>query len=402
MTTKYINNKYDVIVIGGGPAGSMAAMNLSENGLKTLLIEKRAEVGTPIRCAEALSRQSLEKIIEPRDRWIAQVVNGGYAHSPGGVIVGREFKEVGYVLNRKIFDRDLFALAGESGAHTIAKTEALAPVTDNELYRAVTIRDPRGNISDIETDVVVAADGVESLIGRYAGIDTKLKPVDSHTCAQYLVAGAELDPPDAVHFYIGNSVAPGGYAWVFPKGDRMANIGIGCDPVLMNSAENPFHYLDNFLANTYPEVKIVEVHMGLVPASSSLKQFAKGNVVLVGDAARHTDPFSGAGLIHALYSGKMAAEAVITGLGNGDIKNSLIDNYQKPWRDEFTKQTDLYYKIRKVYRKLNDKEMDAVASTLVTLVNEVTELGVKDIFPALLKALVTTPSLIAKTRHLII
>lgn len=402
MTVKYINNKYDVIVIGGGPAGSMAAMSLSENGLKTLLIEKRAEVGTPIRCAEALARQSFEQIIEPRDRWIAHVVNGGYAHSPGGVSVGLEFKDVGYVLDRKIFDRDLFALAGESGSHTIAKTEALALVTDNGFSRAVTVRDPRGNISDIETDVVIAADGVESLIGRYAGIDTKLKPADSHTCAQYLVVGAELNPPDAVHFYIGNTVAPGGYVWVFPKGNGMANIGIGCDPVLINSDENPFHYLDNFLDKTYPEVKIVEVHMGLVPASSSLKQFVKGNVVLVGDAARHTDPFSGAGLIHALYSGKMAAEAVITGLGNGDINNSLIDNYQKPWRDEFTKRTDLYYKIRKVYRKLNDKEMDAVTATLVTLVKEETELGVKEIFPTLLKALLTTPSLIAKTRHLII
>jgi flavin-dependent dehydrogenase len=97
----------------------------------------------------------------------------------------------------------------------------------------------------------------------------------------------------------------------------------------------------------------------------------------------------------------MAAEAAITGLANGDIQKSLKDNYQKPWRDEFTKRTDLYYKIRKAYRKLNDKEMDAVTTTLATLVEE-TELGVKDIFPTLLKALVTTPSLIPKTRHLII
>ncbi len=402
MASDYIKRKYDVVVIGGGPAGSMAAMTLADNGIDTLLIEKRSEVGTPVRCAEALARQSFERVIKPRDRWIAQVVNGGYAHSPGGISVGREFKEVGYVLDRKIFDRDLFAIAAESGVNTIAKTEALGLINDNGYSRAVTIRDPQGNIRDIETEAVIAADGVESLIGRYAGIDTAIKPADSHTCAQYLVANAELTPPDAVHFYIGNSVAPGGYAWVFPKGNGMANVGLGCDPILLKKGENPFQFLDNFLRKTYPEVKVVEVHMGLVPASSSLKKFVKGNVALIGDAARHTDPFSGAGLIHALYSGKMAAEAILSGLDTGNIEKTLENEYQKAWRSEFTKRTDLYYKIRKVYRKLNDKEMEAVAETLVTLVKEMTELGVKDIFPTLLKALVTTPSLIAKTRHLII
>jgi len=402
MTANYIDNKYDVVVIGGGPAGSMAATTLTENGLNTLLIEKRAEVGTPVRCGEALSRQSLENIIEPQDRWIAQVVNGGYAHSPGGVSVGQELAEVGYVLDRKIFDRDLFAIAGEKGARTIPKTEALGINKDNGISRSVTIRDPKGKIKEIETDAIIAADGVESLIGRYAGLSTELKPADCHTCAQYLVTGAELDPPDSVHFYIGNNIAPGGYAWAFPKGNGMANIGLGCDPDLINEDKSPFSYLDEFLAKSYPGVTIVEVHMGLVPASSSLKQFVKGNVALVGDAARHTDPFSGAGLIHALYSGKMAAEAILIGLDNGDVEESLLNNYQKPWRNEFTKRTDLYYKIRKVYRKLNDKEMDAIVATLITLVKEMTELGVKDIFPVLLKALVTTPSLITKTRHLII
>ena len=118
----------------------MAAATLSENGLNTLLIEKRAEVGTPIRCAEALAKQSFERVIKPRDRWIAQVVNGGYAHSPSGISVGKKFKEVGYVLDRKIFDRDLFAIAGERGAHTFAKTEALGLTSDNGYCRKVTIQ----------------------------------------------------------------------------------------------------------------------------------------------------------------------------------------------------------------------------------------------------------------------
>jgi digeranylgeranylglycerophospholipid reductase len=142
--------------------------------------------------------------------------------------------------------------------------------------------------------------------------------------------------------------------------------------------------------------------MGLVPASSSLKRFVKGNVAVVGDAARHTDPFSGAGINHAMYSGEMAAEAIIAGFDNGDVPRSLINNYEKPWRGSFTKRTDIYYKIRKVYRELTDKEMDAVTSTLVTLVKDMTEMSVTDIFPTLLKALVTTPSLITKTRHLVI
>ncbi|MCP4231856.1 MAG: NAD(P)/FAD-dependent oxidoreductase, partial [bacterium] len=223
---EYLDDKYDVVVVGGGPAGSVAALTLAKVGIKTLLVEKRAEVGTPIRCGEAVTRQSLEPIIAPRRQWISQVVNGGFAHSPGGIKVGYESDEIGFVLDREIFDRDLFAISADSGAHTLSKTEVVGLLMDNGRADEVRIRDPKGRIREIKTEAVIGADGVESLVGRYAGISTHLEPRDTHTCAQYFVAGVSPDPPDAVHFYIGNNNSPGGYAWVFPKGNELANIGL--------------------------------------------------------------------------------------------------------------------------------------------------------------------------------
>jgi len=78
----------------------------------------------------------------------------------------------------------------------------------------------------VEADIVVEADGVESKVGRWAGIDTSLKLSDIETCAQFLVAGIDVDQ-NFCQFYLGNEIAPAGYIWIFPKGKNQANVGIG-------------------------------------------------------------------------------------------------------------------------------------------------------------------------------
>jgi digeranylgeranylglycerophospholipid reductase len=394
------NDNYDVIVVGGGPAGSIAAKTCGESGISVLLIEKRPEVGVPNRCAEGIPREQMETFVKPRDPWIASVVDGGYAMSPGGYTAGQVFENAGYVLERKIFDRDLFAMAAEAGADVFPKTEAVEMVMDGDLASAVRIRLRNGGILTIRTLAVIGADGVESAVGKLAGLVTTVAPRESHSCAQYLMTGVKLEPKNCLYFYVGRRIAPGGYAWAFPKGADRFNVGLGICPD-MADGKNAFDYLNAFVTEKFPNSQPVEVHMGLVPATGSLKEFTKGNVALVGDAARHPDPFSGAGLIHAMYSGKMAADSVVRALKDGgDIAGGFLEFYKKPWGKGIGKRLKQFYKIRNMFLEVTDDELDTLVKRLDEIVGK-KRIGVSDIIPTLLKAVVSTPSLLPKTRHLI-
>ena len=121
--------KCDVIIVGAGPGGSMAAKTAAEAGLDVVLLEKRQEIGDPVRCAEGVSKRALCQMVKPEPEWIASEVKGARIYAPDGrSIVMSEDKsgsEVGYVLERKVFDRGLAMQAARAGAKVMVKTRAL-------------------------------------------------------------------------------------------------------------------------------------------------------------------------------------------------------------------------------------------------------------------------------------
>ncbi|MDK2947272.1 2,3-di-O-geranylgeranylglyceryl phosphate reductase [Methanolobus vulcani] len=381
-----MKNEYDVVVIGAGPAGSITAKTAAEKGLSVLLIEKRQEIGDPVRCAEGVSKVWLRKHIEPDHRWICADVKGSRIFAPDGTMVEMAEEiaggEVGYVLERKIFDRALAYEASKAGVEVMVKTRATGLIIENGFIKGVNVSH-LGQSYDIKAKIVIGADGVESKVGRWAGIDTSIKPADIETCAQYLMSGTGIDQ-EYCYFYLGNEVAPAGYVWIFPKGNDMANVGIG---ILGNKSGNGKHaidYLNDFVNDKYPDAKILEMDVGGVPVSGSIERTIANGLMLVGDAARQSDPITGGGIINAMEAGKIAGEVAYNAISRNDVSTDSLNEYEVKWRETIGREIDNSLIVKNTFTKFSDKELNSLGHSLKGV--NFSSMSLLDLLYALFKA----------------
>jgi digeranylgeranylglycerophospholipid reductase len=325
-----IADRYDLVVAGAGPAGSMAAWTAAELGLSVLLLEKRQEIGSPVRCAEGVAYESLAGFLEPDPAWISAKVNQAQivALTDGHVVERWQGAGgVGLVLERRVFDRVLAERAAGAGAQVRVKTCVTGTLRENGRVRGVAV-EWQGQRREVAASVVIAADGVESRIGTWAGLDTRLRLKDAMVCAQYLLTGIDWDP-GCLGYWIDETVAPGGYAWVFPKGHRRANVGLGIRADL--GRETALRYLNRFVERerALEPGSPVTLVVGNVPIALPCSQLVGDGVMLVGDAARQVDPLTGGGIVNAMTAGRLAAQVAARALAAGDLSARGLAAYQE-------------------------------------------------------------------------
>ena len=358
--------KYDVVIVGGGPAGSVTARFASEAGAKVLIIERRAEIGVPVLCGEGVSQRIDRWGMLEGKRWIASTMDGARIYSPDGTMVKltKELagNETGYVVYRDIFDKELARQAVKAGAEIMMKTEALDLLKHNEKINGV-IAKQFDEEFEIEADIVVGADGVESKIGQWAGINTVLNPKDLETCVQYTLTNVDHDS-NYCDFYIGNEIAPGGYVWIFPKGKDVFNVGIG---ILASLSEPglPLKLLNKFIENNSELKKGEPIRLlaGAVPVAKPIET-VRDNLILVGDAARHTDPITGGGLTTALEGGKIAGETIGCVFKEQNFDRDSLSSYETRWKTSFGKKLNRNYILKDILLEFEDKTFNMLADSV--------------------------------------
>jgi digeranylgeranylglycerophospholipid reductase len=355
---------YDIVVVGAGPAGSSAAMAAAKAGLKVLMVEKRAEIGSPKRCGEGLSKSALDRMgLEKDDIWVCRTILGASAYAPNGKKITVDYKgPEGWVIERKVFDKWLAKKAVQAGAKVLAKTDAVSLLKKNGKVSGVSL-ESNGNRWDVEAKIVIAADGVESKLAREAGIDTTLRLVDVASGVQFEMAGVEIDP-DRIELYFGNDVAPAGYAWIFPKGKNEANVGMGVrKPWAKKTA---LEYLNDFV-KSHPGLKkgsIVEVNGGGVPVGALMENMVADNFMVVGDAAHQVNPIHGGGIAESFVAGRMAAQVAAQAIKKGDTSKKALSEYNRIWWKERGERLNKLVKLREVTESLSDEELNWLAGYL--------------------------------------
>jgi len=343
---------YDVVIIGAGPSGSFSAYNLAKRGMKILIIERKKIPGDGYFCGEGISTTGLTEFMQPENRWISSKIEGAVFIAPSGRSFDVYHPDAGWVLNRNIFDRDLFLLAVNQGADFRLSTTAVGLSKWDGKYREVYLN----NNKKVKGSIIIGADGVDSLVGRWAGIKTSMAAGMYHSAYQYYMYIPEIQE-NMVMFKFGRNVAPGGYIWVFPKGKNTANVGIGIDTSC--TSRGPKYYLDKFVNKHFPDGRIIYGNGAGVPTCNIKRRSADG-VLLVGDAARVVDPISGGGISNALLTAKIAANVIYNKFSNGEFSKNALSDYDKKWEKVWGKEMKWRIRAKQIFKKLKDEDLETL------------------------------------------
>src|SRR5881398_57526 len=267
-------------------------------------------------------------------------------------------RDVGWILDRTRFDAFLAARAAEAGAELRVATEALGMTRGADGRWEVRLRGPHGE-ETVRTRVVIGADGVEAMVGRWAGIDTRVPARDMESCAQYVVQGIDFDP-NAIYLQFGDAVAPGGYAWIFPKGVGIANVGLGL-VALKSDGRNARQYLDAWMDRRYPNGARTGYTVGGVIVHTTVQQTYADGLLVAGDAAHMINPLSGGGIVNAMKAGRLAGCTAAAAIRAGDTTARRLATYHHAWMELLGLDHLKYYRIKRALEDLDDEFFNALA-----------------------------------------
>jgi len=365
----------DVLVVGAGPAGAVAAWQAKQAApeLDVALLERDRAVGSPVRCAEGVGDAGLREFANPDGAdWAARKITRVIFLAPDDTEVKVAERDVGWVLDRTRFDAQLAAQAAAAGAAVLVGTEAtgMTHAADGRWH----VRVKQRGVEDIyRARVVIAADGVEAMVGRWAGIDTRVPARDMESCAQYVLQGIDFDP-DAIYLQFGDRIAPGGYAWIFPRGVASANVGLGL-VALKADGRNAREYLDAWVARRYPTAARTALTVGGVIVHTTIKRTCADGVLVAGDAAHMINPLSGGGIVNAMKAGRLAGCTAAAAIREGDTSERRLSSYHQAWMDLLGDDHLKYYRIKQALENLDDAFFNGLARTVNGIPQEKRSLG---------------------------
>jgi len=216
--------EWDVIVIGAGPAGLTAARVAAENGLSVLCLDKKQEIGIPVRCAEGMGLGIFKNQNIPiKQEYCVWPIEGAALYAPSGKKVEIRFPETsGYIVERRIFEKFLARWAAKAGAKIKVKSNVVKAERNNGKVKV--FYEHFDEMLEEEAKIIISAEGVEAKIARQLGLNTTNNLNDIDSGFQYEMAGINFDEPELIHLYFGKEVAYRGYVWIFPKGKNEANV----------------------------------------------------------------------------------------------------------------------------------------------------------------------------------
>lgn len=364
---------YDVIIVGAGPAGSTTARLLAQNGKDVLVVDKRKDIGSPVRCGEGLGqREVFAQGLDLPKEVISTEIYGAKVVGPNGKAIVWKSKDTnGWVLERKMFDKWLAELAVHKGAEVHAYTRAVDLVKKDGKINGLKIEKYGKEPYDVTAPLIISAEGMEAHIARKAGFKTVHNLYDVDTCYEYEMQ--EYEHENLIELYFGNEIAPRGYVWIFPKKNKKANVGIGIGANIAKwekqsgvKGANPKELLDRFIEknDALKDASTLVDFGGVISVGAPLDRFVDDNFMVVGTAAKQVDPIHGGGIALALEAGVMAAKVANEAIEKNDFSKQKLYEYEKVWRAGPGKKVEKRLLLRKVLENISDDDLNHIFNTI--------------------------------------
>ena len=342
--------KYDAVVVGAGTAGCLAAKTMAEKGLKVCLVEKKpqAEIGEKI-CGDALGEHHLTflGLEKPNGGELEAKIDGIKIYSPDEntvfTVADQDFK--GYILNRRLFGQWLLKKAVHAGAELHDSTKLRSPIIENGAVVGITAKNMKtGGVEEFRSKVVVDATGFFGMVRKQLpaelGIDREVANDDVEACYREIrQLNQETENTRYCEIYLNQTASPGGYIWIFPKGNARVNVGIGA---LMRKTgyPNPKEqlYKTTFTKPMFEGSKVITGGAWFDPVRRPLDNMVGNGVVIVGDAACLVNPIHGGGIGPSMLSGFFAGEQIVEALSKGEATKAALWGYNKKYIDTYGKK----------------------------------------------------------------
>jgi digeranylgeranylglycerophospholipid reductase len=359
-TVQPTGNSSDVIIIGGGPVGSYAALNLSKLGVKVTVFEEHPTIGLPSHCAGHLSIRSLRTMgLYPLPSGIIENnFSTANFYSPAGTKFSLHLSHpVTTALNRARFDQYLARQAEAAGARFLLNTNVHSLIMTDGFVKGVSIQRSGEKEEKVYSKITLDAEGISSRLLKQAGL-TAFRSKGLVYAVEAEVENVQDVERDAVEVYFGKTYAPGFYGWLIPRLDGTAKVGLATNRGNPNELLRALMSKHPVASKQLGKAKIKQVSYHALTLGGPVKRAYANSFLAIGDCASQVKPTTGGGVVFGLTCAKIAAETASEALRLGDISSDFLQIYQKRCSDLLGFDFSVMLRLRRFLDSLSDEKVD--------------------------------------------
>ena len=349
--------RFDIAVVGGGPAGLSAAYTAAMAGAKVILFEKDQSIAHNIRTSGVTWISEMERLGMP-SKFYNPIQNYRFV-SPSNDVIIRGDAAKSCVLDVRAAYQHLAFLAAREGAQLMIKSIVTDVIKEGQRVAGVKASTPAGKLT-VHSRLVIDASGFSTSVGRKAGV------VDQWS--RYGV-GAEYecycDDIDSTTWalMVGQNYSDAGYAWFFPLSKNRVRVGVGIGRPESNA--EPLEKLNNIIEKRFKpldaigdgKIQPLELHYGFIPNEGVRHNSIADGLIMVGDSAGQSNPLVLEGIRYAIEFGRLAGEVGADSLSHNSDRESLLQ-YERSWKDKAESRIHSALKVQMRWIGLTDEQWD--------------------------------------------
>ncbi|MDG6939252.1 MAG: NAD(P)/FAD-dependent oxidoreductase [Nitrososphaerota archaeon] len=347
---------YDVVVVGGGPAGSSAARAAALSGLRVALLEQEEAIAQHVRTSGVTWTDHMEAQGVPAELY--HPLSGFSFFSPGNEVVIRGSEAKAAVLDVRRTYQFLAQRAAEAGAEIHLKARVHGVLREGVRTAGVVASTLHGDVA-FRSKVVIDASGARTVVGRDVGVAGEW---ERFGVGAEFEATVEAVDEDSWTLMVGQEYSPAGYAWIFPLGRNRARIGVGVGRP--ESTANPVQRLLELLEkrprplDRLGRVSPLEFHYGLVPNEGLRGKLVADGLLMAGDAAGQSNPLVLEGIRYAVAFGELAGSTAARAVKEGRTDSAALQSYEEECSRRVRRKIEAAVKVQRRWLRLDDRGWD--------------------------------------------